>query len=1152
VSLCFLTQKTIAQNISNEGTDFWAVFPTHVPSANALASLSIFISSKSNSSGVVSVNGKTYPFNVIANSIAQINIPRSEAYIDDFFANQVITNKGIRITVNPGQPKVSVYGHIFARARSEAYLVLPVESLGKTYFVMSEDGSSAPNQTGSGLPGHPYLVLVANEDNTTILITRPNSSTVERITLPKKGDVYEVLSNTDLTGTKVEIDDASSSCKSFAAFSGHSGIAIDGNSYDPLLQQLYPVVSWGRTYGLVPMIDRKCYYKIIASEDNTSININGGTTILLNKGGVYSADNNVFQLLTATQPISVSQFTYSQDAISNVAYALFGDPDMVILNPIEYNIKNITVFSSDLENIQEKYINVFMRTDYTGTFTINGAAPSGTWKPVAINPNYSYLQEPVSSQSLTLAAKDGFNAIAYGFGDHESYAYSAGTTLAANQFLLFHNRVTGRETSAACFSQASDFKLTLPYLITKIIWKQPDGTVIYEDANPSPTQKIVNGQTLYTYLAPLNITFNVLGTFKYMATITIPQTAGNCFFGDLDLNFDVEVDPLPTSDFTSASSGCADEDILFADKSNSNVATKILNYWLWDFDDGTTSTEQNPKHNFSKAGTYNVKLISGAENGCLTDVKVSQIIIKPKVISSFQAKTATCVNTNTLFTQTSTVESGQLIRWVWDFGDGKPVVEKTTPAPFNYSYNTVGTYTVTLTTYSDVGCKSLPYTANITVNALPINDFVIPEVCLSDAQAFFANNSTDGDGSTTNLTYLWDFGDPSSGALNNSTARDGKHKYNAAGDYVAKLTVNNLNGCSVVISKPFTVNGSFPVAAFDAPTGPVCSNEIFTATNTSTVAPGKVTRVEWYIDNVKYMEDEDPETGKVYNFKYPSFTAPATKTITLKLIAFSGSISGSCKATVEHQVVLKAAPVVQFSAVTPICLNNGSITLNATEIGGLVGSGVFSGNGVSAEGVFNPVIAGPGTHEITYTFNAANGCSDAKKQAITVYDTPIIDAGEDQYILVGGEKKLPATANGFGLTYKWSPATGLSRDDILNPIVKPEVDGKYTLTVTSSDGCVVVDEVFVKVLNEFSPPNTFSPNGDGVNDVWNIKYLDSYPRAQIEIFTRNGIRVYYNRGFYVPFDGNYHNQPLPVGVYYYIINPNTGGMKISGHLTIIR
>jgi gliding motility-associated-like protein len=147
---------------------------------------------------------------------------------------------------------------------------------------------------------------------------------------------------------------------------------------------------------------------------------------------------------------------------------------------------------------------------------------------------------------------------------------------------------------------------------------------------------------------------------------------------------------------------------------------------------------------------------------------------------------------------------------------------------------------------------------------------------------------------------------------------------------------------------------------------------------------------------------------------------------------------------------------------------------------------------------------------------------------------------------------LPATANGFGLTYKWSPATGLSRDDILNPIVKPEVDGKYTLTVTSSDGCVVVDEVFVKVLNEFSPPNTFSPNGDGVNDVWNIKYLDSYPRAQIEIFTRNGIRVYYNRGFYVPFDGNYHNQPLPVGVYYYIINPNTGGMKISGHLTIIR
>ena len=85
-----------------------------------------------------------------------------------------------------------------------------------------------------------------------------------------------------------------------------------------------------------------------------------------------------------------------------------------------------------------------------------------------------------------------------------------------------------------------------------------------------------------------------------------------------------------------------------------------------------------------------------------------------------------------------------------------------------------------------------------------------------------------------------------------------------------------------------------------------------------------------------------------------------------------------------------------------------------------------------------------------------------------------------------------------------------------------------------------------------SPPNSFSPNGDGINDVWNIASLDSYPSAEITIFNRNGVKVYMSKGYLSPFDGNFQNKQLPVGVYYYRISPNNGRKTITGSLTIIR
>jgi gliding motility-associated-like protein len=267
------------------------------------------------------------------------------------------------------------------------------------------------------------------------------------------------------------------------------------------------------------------------------------------------------------------------------------------------------------------------------------------------------------------------------------------------------------------------------------------------------------------------------------------------------------------------------------------------------------------------------------------------------------------------------------------------------------------------------------------------------------------------------------------------------------------------------------------------------------------------------------------------------------------MVVYSG-ISCSDEKTVP--ISLLASPTVSFSQIVPICLNNGIQKITASETGNSTGSFKYTGNGISQDGLFDPLIAGVGVHEITATFIATNGCSDSKMKLIEVYPVPVVDAGEETYILAGGEKELKATAKGTGLTYKWVPSIGLNRDDILNPIASPEKDITYTLTVTSNQGCSVSDQVYVHVLESVNAPNSFTPNSDGVNDVWNIKYLDSYPKATVEIFTRNGERIFFSKGYPVPFDGNYRNQPLPVATYYYIINPNSGRKRVTGNLTIIR
>jgi gliding motility-associated-like protein len=85
-----------------------------------------------------------------------------------------------------------------------------------------------------------------------------------------------------------------------------------------------------------------------------------------------------------------------------------------------------------------------------------------------------------------------------------------------------------------------------------------------------------------------------------------------------------------------------------------------------------------------------------------------------------------------------------------------------------------------------------------------------------------------------------------------------------------------------------------------------------------------------------------------------------------------------------------------------------------------------------------------------------------------------------------------------------------------------------------------------------SIPNTFTPNGDGVNDTWNLLFLQGYPKATVNILNRWGDKMYSSIGYAVPWDGKYKGALLPGGTYYYVINPKDGQPVMSGWVALIR
>jgi gliding motility-associated-like protein len=227
------------------------------------------------------------------------------------------------------------------------------------------------------------------------------------------------------------------------------------------------------------------------------------------------------------------------------------------------------------------------------------------------------------------------------------------------------------------------------------------------------------------------------------------------------------------------------------------------------------------------------------------------------------------------------------------------------------------------------------------------------------------------------------------------------------------------------------------------------------------------------------------------------------------------------------------------------------VTLVGTPQGG-----VFAGPGVTGSS-FNPTTAGVGTHAITYTF-PGNPCTLASNINIVVNARPTVDAGPGLSTIQGVPVNLQGSGT-QGSSFAWTPAIGLNNPTIASPVATPQQTTHYTLMATLN-GCSASDTMTltVNLPCNVDPAKAFTPNGDGINDLWIIGSLNSgcILGARVNVYNRWGAQVYQSNDYRNNWDGRYKGDLLPDGTYYYIITYTKAGspypFTVKGNLTILR
>lgn len=513
----------------------------------------------------------------------------------------------------------------------------------------------------------------------------------------------------------------------------------------------------------------------------------------------------------------------------------------------------------------------------------------------------------------------------------------------------------------------------------------------------------------------------------------------------------------------------------------------------------------------------------------------------PTAALDMQVNNGCSVNQSFTFTNKST----NYTKLKWSFGDGASIDSVTGEGPYTITYATAGTKTVVLQATSAQGCVTVAYkTFDIPVKpATPVISAVRNTYCLGDNVVLSIAKPS------VQTTYLWQ--GPNAFSSTDSVVTIPLTNYNQAGVYTLVITQNGCTSDQASITVPPI--GKTPALNFTVTPNNLCTaQQSFTITNTST----DYTTLNW--DFGTGASITGATTSGPFTVTYASF---GTKNITLTATGDLG-----CTSTLTKTVIVQQKPIVtQLNKVTgPYCIGD-TLILSTNALANTTYNWTGPNNFTSAQTVVRIPITGPsvaGTYSLVITQGICS--SDPVSTTINPSDiTPVPVAAFDATPSIPIAASVPLTVSFTNLStnadsYLWDFGDG-STSTQTNPQHTYTTKGSFTvkLTATNKNACtntVSLGKLILRYDVTIFIPNTFTPNGDAINDDFGVK-ITNLKDYRIQIFNRYGMQLYETKDILKRWNGLYNGQPVPVGTYYYVITGitlNGDALKEAGYVTVLR
>lgn len=646
--------------------------------------------------------------------------------------------------------------------------------------------------------------------------------------------------------------------------------------------------------------------------------------------------------------------------------------------------------------------------------------------------------------------------------------------------------------------------------VTKWVWDFGDGNV----------------QTYTT--PPFNHLYTTSGFFTPVLTVTDSYGCSNTFTSGVQVFVS-----HPKAIFSSPDTlTCVGKNVVFT-----NSSTGVGVNYTWDFGDATSSTTTNPVKVYGADGNYTVRLIATDVNGC------RDTATKPAYVKVHTAKAAFTVNDSlsscspfaVIFTNTSLYSNSA----TWIFGDG---TTSTLASPTHY-YSTVGTYIARLAVAGPGGCVD---TANKTIILYPSTATLTYSPfagCSPLAVSFHV--STPGP-----VKYLWDLNDGNTLATTDSNL---VYNYLLPGQFLPKVILEDQTGCQIPVTGVDTITVTKSYVNFAADDSLFCDAGIVNFSD-STTSNGTIINYNWSFGD-----------GSISTVQNPTHLYTSTGLYTVRLIV---TTANGCSDTAikTNYIKVVSSPVIDISGNMPICMQSSLIFKGIVVQPDTSAIKWFwdFGNGKTSiiQNPFSQRYDTAGNYSLVLIVTNSSGCADTVKRTVVVYPLPVINAGPDKTIGVGSSISIIPTGSPV-IDYLWTPATGLSCTNCYNTVASPKNTTTYTIKVTDANGCINTDNITIIVVcndkNVFIP-NTFSPNNDGVNDIFYPRGTGLFAIQSMRIFNRWGQMVYQKVNLFpndptAGWNGTYNGKLQTTDVYTYIIEivcENSQVLTYKGNITLIQ